>query len=323
MTALLDVRDLNVWIEPPDADPLHIVRDVSFSVAPGERLAIVGESGCGKSTALLALLGLLPGTATVTGSATFQTTELITERTPIARHRWKDIAAVFQGSMNAFSPVVAVGPQIAEPMILHERVARSVARKRSEDLLCQVGLRREHYDRFPHELSGGMRQRAVLAMALACEPLLLVADEPTTALDLMVQAQILELLYELARAHELALIMVTHDLAAVGQVCDRAIVMYAGEVIEEADVQQLAQSPRHPYTRLLFEAMPGLDIERPLRSIPGTPPSPDVHAPGCPFAPRCDRVFAPCPTVTPPRVPVGPRHSAACLLNTPAGDDRP
>ncbi|MGB2711273.1 MAG: ABC transporter ATP-binding protein [Conexibacter sp.] len=317
MSALLDVQGLNVWIDQPDADPLHIVRDVSFSVAPGERLAIVGESGCGKSTALLALLGLLPGSASVNGSARFRSTELLTERVPIAQHRWRDIAAVFQGSMNAFSPVVAVGPQIAEPMILHECVPKRVARKRAEDLLCQVGLRREHYDRFPHELSGGMRQRAVLAMALACEPQLLVADEPTTALDLMVQAQILELLHELARAHELALIMVTHDLAAVGQVCGRAIVMYAGEVIEEASVEELAQSPRHPYTRLLFEAMPSLDVSRPLRSIPGAPPGPDVHLPGCPFAPRCDRAFAPCPTVAPPRFEIGPGHSAACLLNAP------
>jgi oligopeptide/dipeptide ABC transporter ATP-binding protein len=201
-------------------------------------------------------------------------------------------------------------------MHLHGVAEGKVARRQSEELLERVGIPKDRADRFPHEFSGGMRQRAAIAMALACEPKILLADEPTTALDVMVQAQILELLVSLAEDFNLALILVTHDLPIVAQVCDRAAVMYAGEVAESASIDALFHSPKHPYTRLLFAATPDLRAggER-VASIPGAPPRLDKPIVGCPFQPRCDKAFAPCPTETPLLKTVGERHVAACHLN--------
>ena len=317
MTPLLAVEDLNVWFELPGGKELHAVRGVSFDLEGGERFGLVGESGCGKTTAMLSLMGLLPPYATVAGEVRLEDENILAGgEDTVSPHRWSDIAMVFQGAMNAFNPVQTVGSQIEEPMRVHGVAEGRVARRQVEELLERVGISKDRAARYPHEFSGGMRQRAAIAMALACEPKILLADEPTTALDVMVQAQILELLVSLADDFNLALILVTHDLPVVAQVCERAAVMYAGEVAEAASIDALFHTPRHPYTRLLFSATPDLHAggER-VVSIPGAPPRLDRPIVGCPFQPRCDRAFEPCPTVTPLLKTVGESHLAACHLN--------
>jgi peptide/nickel transport system ATP-binding protein len=316
-TPLLAVENLNVWFELPGGGELHAVRGVGFQLDGGERFGLVGESGCGKTTAMLSVMGLLPPNATVSGEVRLSGENILARgEETVSKYRWNDIAMVFQGAMNAFNPVKTVGSQIEEPMRLHEVAEGKVARRQVEELLERVGISKDRALRYPHEFSGGMRQRAAIAMALACEPKILLADEPTTALDVMVQAQILELLVSLAADFDLALILVTHDLPVVAQVCDRAAVMYAGEVAEEASIDALFHMPKHPYTRLLFAATPDLHAagER-VASIPGAPPRLDRPIVGCPFQPRCDRAFEPCPTVTPLLKTVGEQHFAACHLN--------
>jgi peptide/nickel transport system ATP-binding protein len=236
----------------------------------------------------------------------------------VSPHRWTDIAMVFQGAMNAFNPVKRIGDQIVEPMKLHGIAEGRAARRQVAELLERVGIPASRARSYPHEFSGGMRQRAALAMALACEPRILLADEPTTALDVMVQAQILQLLVGLADDFGLALVLVTHDLPIVAQVCERAAVMYAGEIAEAGATDVLYHDPRHPYTRLLFAATPDLYGDEEVVSIPGTPPRLDHELVGCPFAPRCDRVFDPCHSVKPALQATGAGHVAACHLNDPA-----
>jgi peptide/nickel transport system ATP-binding protein len=233
----------------------------------------------------------------------------------VSPHRWKDVAMVFQGAMNAFNPVKRLGEQIAEPMKLHGIAEGAAARRQVAELLELVGIPAARGDRYPHEFSGGMRQRAAIAMALACKPKVLLADEPTTALDVMVQAQILELLVGLSKDFGLALVLVTHDLPIVVQVCERAAVMYAGEIAETGPTDALFRTPRHPYTRLLFAATPDLYGEEDVVSIPGTPPRLDRPIVGCPFRPRCDRAFARCEDARPALKPVDVRRAAACHLN--------
>jgi peptide/nickel transport system ATP-binding protein len=319
--SVLEVRDLHVWFDLQDGGELHAVQGVSLDVDAGERVGLVGESGCGKSTTVLAILGLLPPSATVAGEVLLDGESILTPEEEIARpHRWRDIAMVFQGAMNALNPVKTVEAQIVEPMELHETAEGAAARKRAGELLEMVGIPASAGARFPHEFSGGMRQRAALAMALACDPKVLLADEPTTALDVMVQAQILELLSGLARDLGLALILVTHDLPVVAQVCERAAVMYAGEIVEEGTMERLFHSPRHPYTRMLFAATPDLYGEEDVLSIPGAPPRLDREIVGCPFRSRCDRAFERCEHERPALRWVEGGGSAACHLNDlPAG----
>jgi oligopeptide/dipeptide ABC transporter ATP-binding protein len=230
-------------------------------------------------------------------------------------HRWTDVAMVFQGAMNALNPVRTVGSQIVEPIQYHGIAQGAAARDWAGDLLEMVGISRSAAARYPHEFSGGMRQRTALAMALACRPKVLLADEPTTALDVMVQAQILELLLSLADDLGLALILVTHDLPIVSEVCERAAVMYAGEIVEMAPTVDLRRDPRHPYTRLLFAATPDLFGEEPLTSIPGVPPRLDERLEGCPFRPRCDRAFDRCIVERATLKEVAAERQASCHLN--------
>jgi peptide/nickel transport system ATP-binding protein len=314
--SVLTVSELHVWFGLPGGRELHAVRGVDFSVDAGERFGLVGESGCGKTTAMLALMGLLPPNASVAGQVLLDGDNLLVRgEESAAPHRWKEIAMIFQGAMNAFNPVQTIGDQIVEPMELHGVAEGKEARARAREPLEVVGIPGDRVSRYPHEFSGGMRQRAAIAMALACKPKVLLADEPTTALDVMVQAQILQLLTSLASDFGLALILVTHDLPIVAQVCDRAAVMYAGVVAELGSVDRLYHDPRHPYTRLLFAATPDLYGVDAVASIPGAPPRLDREMIGCPFAPRCDRAFSPCPTVIPRLLEVEPGHIAACHLN--------
>jgi oligopeptide/dipeptide ABC transporter ATP-binding protein len=317
-TSLLSVEELHVWFGLEGGGEVHAVQGINFSLAAGERFGLVGESGCGKTTAILALMGLLPPTASVSGRVLLDGEDVLVRGEDSVRpHRWRDVAMVFQGAMNAFNPVKPVVDQIVEPMELHDIARGKVARAQAVELLKMVGIGPQQADRYPHEFSGGMRQRAAIAMALACNPKLLLADEPTTALDVMIQAQVLELLVSLTDEFDLTLILVTHDLPIVAQVCDRAAVMYAGRIAEAGPIEELYHDPRHPYTRLLFSATPDLHGEGDLASIPGAPPRLDREISGCPFAPRCDRRFEPCPWVTPRMLTMGFDHLAACHLNDP------
>ena len=314
--SLLEVKDLHIWFDLERGGELHAVQGVTFELAAGERFGLVGESGCGKTTTILALMGLLPPSASVSGQVLLDGVNVLArgERS-VAPHRWRDVAMVFQGAMNAFNPVKRIGEQIAEPMELHGIAEGRDARRQAGELLERVGIPPARADRFPHEFSGGMRQRAAIAMALACKPKILLADEPTTALDVMVQAQILQLLVALADDFGLALVLVTHDLPIVAQVCDRAAVMYAGEIVESGPTDALFHTPRHPYTRLLFAATPDLYGEEEVVSIPGAPPRLDRTITGCPFRPRCDRAFGRCVDDRPALKPVAAGQAAACRLN--------
>ena len=315
--SLLQVEDLHVWFQLAGGRELHAVQGVSFAIGEGERFGLVGESGCGKTTTILALMGLLPPNASVAGRVLLEGEDVLAQgESTVSPHRWVDVAMVFQGAMNAFNPVQRIGDQIAEPMELYGVAEGQQARRLVAELLERVGIPADRASRYPHEFSGGMRQRAAIAMALACNPKVLLADEPTTALDVMVQAQILELLVALADEFGLALVLVTHDLPIVAQVCEQAAVMYAGELIEAGPMDALYHDPRHPYTRLLFAATPDLYGSGEVISIPGTPPRLDRAIVGCPFRPRCDSAFGPCESIRPQLVRVGPDHAAACHLNT-------
>jgi len=319
--SLMQVSDLHVWFDLPHGAQVHAVQGVSFDLAAGERFGLVGESGSGKTTTVLALMGLLPPSATLAGQVRVDGRDILAGGEDSVRpYRWKDIAMVFQGAMNALNPVKTVRWQIAEPMAFHGVAEGAAARKRAGELLEMVGIPAAAGDRYPHEFSGGMRQRASIAMALACQPRILLADEPTTALDVMVQAQILELLTRLSDELGLALILVTHDLPVVAQTCERAAVMYAGEIVEAGPMETLFHQPRHPYTRLLFAATPDLYGNEQVASIPGAPPRLDRAITGCPFQPRCDVAVHRCETEHPALRPVGLFHQAACHLNDGRGD---
>ena len=319
---LLRVRQLSIEFATEAGPPARAVDGVGFELRQGEILGLVGESGCGKSTLLLGLLRLLPAGGCIrTGSIEFQGRDLARlSEAEMNQVRARQIAMVFQGAMNALNPVRPVGDQVEETLRRHlpglERAARQ---RRVGELFYQVGLARERQHEYPHQYSGGMRQRAMIALALACQPRLLCADEPTTALDVVVQAQILQLLDQLRRELGLAVILVTHDLGVVAELCDRVLVMYGGALAEQAGVQALFDQPRHPYTRALLEAAP--DLSRPgspLVAIPGYPPRPEALPPGCRFAPRCALAMARCHTEAPLLYPLG-ADTAACHLLAEAG----
>jgi peptide/nickel transport system ATP-binding protein/oligopeptide transport system ATP-binding protein len=318
MSTILKVDDLRVSFATEDG-VVQAVSGVSFELQAGEVLAIVGESGSGKSVTAQTITGLTRApNARITGSVTYRGRELNgLDDDQLREVRGEQIAMIFQDPMTSLNPVYRVGDQIAEMIRAHRDVSKREAADRAVELLRSVGIpnperRVRHY---PHEFSGGMRQRAAIALALACEPQVLLADEPTTALDVMVQAQILELLVRLTRDLGLAMILVTHDLPVVAQVCDRAAVMYAGEIVEMGEMSTIYHDPRHPYTRMLFAATPDLLGDEDVLSIPGAPPRLDHEIAGCPFTPRCDSAFSPCPTTHPRRLEVAPGHEAQCHLN--------
>ncbi|MEK6721456.1 MAG: ABC transporter ATP-binding protein [Chloroflexota bacterium] len=319
---LLEVTDLRTYFSL-DGATVRAVDGVSFRLEQGEALGIAGESGCGKTTTALSLVRLLPPNARIEeGSVRLYGIDLV-EKSPNAlrRYRWREISIVFQGAMNALNPVNTVGDQIAEPIIERLGLDRKAALQRAGELLELVGIPRKRADAFPHELSGGMRQRAMIAMALACDPAIVIGDEPTTALDVMVQAQILELLERLRRDLGLSLILITHDLSVIAETCDRVMVMYAGRVAEEGPVGEVFARPKHPYTQKLLAAFPNIHADRrTLEVIPGSPPDLRDPPPGCRFAPRCQFAMDVCRTDVPPEVTFGDGVRVACHLY-PQGSD--
>jgi oligopeptide/dipeptide ABC transporter ATP-binding protein len=318
---VLSIRGLTVAYDTPDG-PLTAVRDLSFDLGPGETVGLVGESGCGKTTAMLAIQRLLPPEGHVTaGSVLFEGEDVLSlPDDELRAFRWTRMAMVFQGAMNALNPVRPVGAQIVEAISVHDPSASETeAKRRSAELLERVGIGARRAGEYPHTYSGGMRQRAMIALALACRPRVIVADEPTTALDVMIQAQILELLAGLTAELQMSTILITHDLGVVAQVCDRVVVMYGGRLAEEADAGPLFHEPQHPYTTALLRAFPDLDHpDRELRGIPGTPPRLDAMPPGCPFAPRCVHAFERCSVEVPPAYELDGDRRAACFLLDPA-----
>ncbi|GAB7141723.1 ABC transporter ATP-binding protein [Mycobacterium riyadhense] len=318
MSPLLEVCDLAVTF-PTDRDPVTAVRGISYRVEPGEVVAMVGESGSGKSAAAMAVVGLLPEYAEVGGSVRLQGTELLgLGDDAMSRFRGKAIGTVFQDPMSALTPVYTVGDQIAEAIEVHQpRVGKRAARQRAVELLELVGISQpaQRARAFPHELSGGERQRVVIAIAIANDPDLLICDEPTTALDVTVQAQILEVLKKARDVTGAGVLIITHDLGVVAEFADRALVMYAGRVIESAGVTDLYRDRKMPYTVGLLGSVPRLDAAQGTRlvPIPGAPPSLAGLDPGCPFAPRCPLVIDECLAAEPPLIEVGEQHRAACI----------
>jgi len=301
------------------------VRGVSFELPENTTVALVGESGSGKSVTAMSILNLLPDNAERTGSITFQGRDLLAASlTQLQALRGREIACVFQDPMSSLNPVFTVGQQIAEPLRKHLGMGARQATARAEALLAEVGMPepKRRLSAYPHQLSGGQQQRVMIAMALACEPRLLIADEPTTALDVTIQAQILELLAEMKSRFGMAIMLITHAMGVVAETCQRVVVMYAGKVIEEAPVEQLFAKPRHPYTQGLIRSIPRIDTaathKARLEAIPGVVPSLLRPPPGCRFAPRCRYAMAKCRETVPPLREVGDGHKVACVLVEPA-----
>jgi oligopeptide/dipeptide ABC transporter ATP-binding protein len=321
---LLVVEDLAVRFRIPSGT-VKAVDGVSFRMDDGEALGIVGESGCGKTTTALSLVHLLPANGTIkSGRVELFGIDLVpkTEQ-QMARYRWREVSLVFQGAMNALNPVRRIRDLIAEPIEVRLGQTQDAARARAGELLELVGIPAQRGTAYPHELSGGMRQRAMIAMALACDPAIVIGDEPTTALDVMVQAQILQLLERLRRDLGLSLILITHDLSVIAETCDRVMVMYAGRVAEEGPVRRVFTAPRHPYTQKLLSAFPNIRADRrTLEVIPGMPPDLRTPPPGCRFAPRCPAAMAVCAEIAPPEVRFADGVRVACHLY-PASDVAP
>ncbi|WP_229068464.1 ABC transporter ATP-binding protein [Actinoplanes sp. DH11] len=320
---LLDVRDLAVVFHRKGAVPVRAVDGVSFTVEPGQTVGLVGESGCGKSVTSLAIMGLLPRRGnTVTGEVRFEEADLLTLRPQDLRdRRGRDIGMIFQDPLSSLNPVIPLGLQVAEVLERHRGRTRQAALREAGGLLDAVGIPdpTRRLKEFPHQLSGGMRQRALIAIALACRPRLLIADEPTTALDVTIQAQILTLLKDLVDRSGTALVMITHDLGVVAGLCDTVNVLYAGKVVERAARHDLFAEPRHPYTHGLLQSVPRLDADRGgrLHQIRGSVSDNIPWSEGCAFAPRCDRVIDACIGETVPLEPVRRGGALRCTNPVP------
>ncbi|MGE7948217.1 ABC transporter ATP-binding protein [Lysinibacillus sp. NPDC093688] len=320
MSLMLEVKNLKTGFDI-DGEIYHAVDDVSFSVKSGQIVGVVGESGCGKSVMSLSIMQLLPkGIGQITGG------EIKFHGKNIESHssnemnkiRGKDISMIFQEPMTSLNPVFTIGSQIEEIMLNHSKISKAEAKNKAIDLLKQVGIPRAEkiIDEYPHQLSGGMRQRVMIAIAIACQPRLLIADEPTTALDVTVQAQILDLLKNIQEKNNMSIVLITHDLGVVAEICDEVIVMYAGKIVERTNVDNLFYNPKHPYTKLLMASIPRIDIEvNELTTIKGIVPSlKNMPQLGCRFVDRCPSALPECSKVMPQLVNVGDNHEVSCLL---------
>lgn len=314
--ALLSVEDLKVEYTS-DGEIVHAVNGVSFSIRQGETLGLVGETGAGKTTIAKAILRVLPdfSTKAVTGSILFDQKDIL--RLPekqMQKLRGGKVSMIFQDPMTALNPLISVGKQIAEAVALHSDISKQEAVERACEMLETVGITRERYGDYPHQFSGGMKQRVVIAMALACKPVLLLADEPTTALDVTIQAQVLELINKLKEELHTAMLLITHDLGIIAETCDKVAVIYAGRIIESGTKRDIFKNPSHPYTKGLFDSIPHLDSkERRLSPIPGLPPDPTALPQGCCFAPRCPHAAEACRQGSIDAKEISTGHFCACL----------
>lgn len=317
---LLSVSGLRIEFDS-DAGAVPAVRGVSFDIAAGETVALVGESGCGKSVTAMSIMRLTPGSVAA-DRLRFDGRELPALSEPEMRSvRGAQVGMIFQEPMTSLNPVFTVSRQIEEVLVLHQRLAPKAARAQALELLRRVGIPspERRLTQYPHELSGGMKQRVMIAIAIACRPRLLIADEPTTALDVTIQAQIMELLRSLKQELGMAVLLITHDLGVVAHFAERVLVMYAGKIVEQGTVRDIFKRPAHPYTRALIGALPDpLKPAERLEAIPGRVPSPRMLPAGCAFCARCKHAFEPCSTEPPRLLPVAAGHDAACFLHDPS-----
>lgn len=322
--ALLEVKNLKMYYKTLRGE-VRAVDDVSFRLEPGRALGLAGESGCGKSSMATTLLRLLPANGRIAGgSIFFDGVDILalSEEEFRKNIRWKKISIIFQGAMNALNPVLRIGDQIAEAIVNTGETTKEEAVARTKELLAMVGIDPGRYHDYPHEFSGGMKQRVVIAMALACHPTLVIADEPTTALDVMVQAQVLSAVENLRKKFGLAMILISHDLSVIAQTCDEIAVMYAGKLVEYGEAVEIYKEPRHPYTRGLLKAFPDITAERsPIKTIPGYAPNLLEPPAGCRFHPRCPLAVETCRRLEPVLKPVTPESNrvVACHRTEEAG----
>ena len=317
MKDFLKIEDLTVEYRS-GSRRVHAVNHLDLRVGEGEALGFVGETGAGKTTTALSILRILPNppAKVMGGKVIFKDRDLFTlSEREMRAIRGEEISMIFQDPMTSLDPVKTVGDQICEMILLHQHCSKKEAWEKAGDMLETVGIDRERAGEYPHQFSGGMKQRVVIAIALSCKPSLLIADEPTTALDVTIQAQILELMKELKKKYQSSMIMITHDLGIVAEICDNVAIMYAGSVLEYGSVYDIYRDPRHPYTRALFDSIPDVhrDQDR-LKVINGLPPDPTDIPAGCPFHPRCPLCGERCTRETPEAVPLGGTHWARCFM---------
>lgn len=316
---LLELKDLHTHFFTDDGE-IPAVDGVSLKVHQGEVVGVVGESGCGKSVTSLSIMKLVPSPPgeIVSGEINFKGEDLVNaSNRRMKKLRGNEIAMIFQDPMSSLNPLFTIGNQLREAIRNHQKVSKDEANKQAIDLLTLVGLPRAErvIDEYPHQLSGGMRQRAMIAMAMSCDPELLIADEPTTALDVTIQAQILDIMQRLKEEKNMAILLITHDLGVVAEMCDRVVVMYAGQVVEEGTVREILKNPQHPYTKGLIRSLPKVDVnDQELYSIPGTVPRPQMGRVGCRFAPRCEFAFKRCFQEQPELYTLSDGRESRCFL---------
>ena len=315
--ALLKVENLTTYFETLRGY-VRAVENVSFGIRKGEAFGLAGESGCGKTTTALSILRLLPPNGRIiSGKILFEGKDLLKLSDEEYRKeiRWKKISVIFQGAMNSLNPVMNVGDQIAEAIMVHENVSKDEALERAGKLLDLVGIGAERVDRYPHELSGGMRQRAIIAMSLACNPKLIIADEPTTALDVIIEAQVLKVMKDLQHKLNVSMLVISHDLSMIAETCERIAIMYAGKIVEMGDIVKVYKDPLHPYTQRLINAFPSIiGPKKELATISGFPPDLLNPPPGCRFHPRCPYAKDKCRKEEPPLVEIDKDRYVACFL---------